>query len=802
MSGTPELLAPAGDWDCARAAVANGADAIYFGLPELNARLRAGNFDHADLPALVEFLHHHGVKAYVALNVLIFPAELEVACGELVRLSEAGVDAVIVQDVGLAALAARIVPHLPIHASTQMTITSPEGVEFARELGVRLVVLARELSLRELERFDRSFPMEVFVHGALCVAYSGQCLTSESLGQRSANRGECAQACRMPYEMIVDGEKVDLGERRYLLSPKDLAAVADIPRLVDLGIASFKIEGRLKSPEYVAAVTRLYREAIDAAVSNSAFHPSAEDQYALDMTFSRGFFNGWFDGPNHQELVGATFGKKRGVLLGRVRSRRGDSVKLDRAPGSPRLKPGDGIVFEDLSDTNAETGGRVYSVAGEEVHLARGSLSRTTIHPGCRVWKTDDPALRSRLRKSFSGRLPSRPSKIDLPLHITGAPGRALCIRSGETTVQSTTPAQKALHHALDESLVREIFGRLHETPFQLGKVTLSLSEPVFLPKSALTAMRRMLIDALEPVPERSAAVPFPQALDTMLDSLPLRDAGAGSLSVLVRTTDQMQAALELGIPEVILDFEDIRRYREAVAMAGNQSRVILATPRIQKAGESGFFRLIENARPAGVLIRNVGGITYFRERGIPMIGDFSLNVANPASAAVFFRLGMERLTFSYDLTASQILDFQKWMSLRAFDLVLHQHMPMFHMEHCAFAAFLSDGKTFLDCGRPCEKHTVELRDRVGTCHPLSADVGCRNTLFNARAQSGARHLESFRKAGIRNFRIELLRESAEESTRIIQTYGELLRGEISALQIGEKIPATDRLGVTTGTMS
>ena len=319
----PELLSPAGDWECARAAVANGADAVYFGMPAFNARMRAENFTPDDLPRLMEFLHEHGVKGYVAFNVLIFTNELAAAEAELDMLDSAGVDAAIVQDLGLVSLARERVPDLNIHASTQMTLTSPEGVAFARRLGVTQAVLARELSLRELAKFkEQNLPLEVFVHGALCVAYSGQCLTSEALGQRSANRGECAQACRLPYEMIVDGVKRELGDKRYLLSPQDLAAVEEIPELVRLGIASFKIEGRLKSPEYVAAVTQVYRRAIDEAWRaqsgpdnllsgasrqsgtpgghRSASPESPSDRYKLEMAFSRGLYSGWLHGVNHQ----------------------------------------------------------------------------------------------------------------------------------------------------------------------------------------------------------------------------------------------------------------------------------------------------------------------------------------------------------------------------------------------------------------------------------------------------------------------------------------------------------------------
>ena len=270
MQRPVELMSPAGNMECARAAVANGADSVYFGLGQFNARMRADNFTLAELPALVRFLHEHEVRAVATLNILVFTSELRAAEAELLALEAAGVDAVIVQDLGVAALARKLGLRLAVHASTQMTITSPAGLRLARQLGIQRVVLARELSLAELAAFRAELgdvELEVFVHGALCVAYSGQCLTSEALGQRSANRGECASACRLPYTLVVDGAVRDLGDRRYLLSPQDLAAVAEIPELLRRGVTAFKIEGRLKSPEYVAATTQVYRKAIDAAVA-------------------------------------------------------------------------------------------------------------------------------------------------------------------------------------------------------------------------------------------------------------------------------------------------------------------------------------------------------------------------------------------------------------------------------------------------------------------------------------------------------------------------------------------------------
>jgi putative protease len=806
------LLAPAGDWECIRAAVANGADAVYFGLPRFNARLRAHNFTEAELPEVVAFCHGHGVKAYVAFNTLVFTGEMPDAAEYLRLLSRAGVDALIVQDVGLIRLAREIVPDLPIHASTQMTITSPEGVEFASDLGIERAVLARELSLRELEKFrggadsecrtlHPTLPLEVFVHGALCVAYSGQCLTSESLGQRSANRGECAQACRMPYELVVDGAVRDLGDKRYLLSPQDLAAVNEIPALIEAGVISFKIEGRLKSPEYVSAVCQVYRKAIDAALTAREFHPSAADRYQLEMTFSRGLYSGWMHGVNHQELVSARFGKKRGAFAGRIARVGRDFVEF--APEVP-LKAGDGVVFDTGGDTNAEQGGRIFQIKGQRLFFQHGHIDFGRLKAGDRVWKTDDPELDKRLRQSFTGRIDAR-HRERVDLSVSGRTGEPLELRVGEIAVKSAIPLQTARTAPLTLEKLREHLGRLGDSIYELGELHSSLEGEVILPIGELNRLRRELVfqlDAARAVSRREET--------TSVDSIITRECRAATgpreeatLRVLCRSLEQLDAALESNVAEVYVDFEDIRRGKDAVArvrQSGKGARIFLATPRIQKAGEQGFFKLIENAAPDGVLIRNLGAIAHFAGGPLPLVGDFSLNVANPLTAAHFMGKGLQRVTVSYDLNIEQVLDLLHSAPSAWFELTIHQHMPMFHMEHCAFAAFLSKGKSFLDCGRPCEKHRVHLRDRVGMEHPLRADVGCRNTLFNAVPQTGARFFEQLEAAGLRDYRIELLEEDFEQSRRIIRAYQELLSGEQRGEDLSRTLQAQSQLGVTRGT--
>ena len=374
-AGALELLAPAGDRLCVTAAVENGADAVYFGLEcGFNARARATNLHLDALPEVMSFLHERGVRGYVTLNTLVFPSELETVEQHIVRLTEAGVDAVLVQDLGLVRLLRAVSPDLAVHASTQMTLTSGECIRAAEELGIERVVLARELSIDEIRtiRSQTAVELEVFVHGALCVAYSGQCLTSESLGGRSANRGQCAQACRLPYDLVCDGQDVDLGDVKYLLSPQDLAAYALVPELIDAGVSSFKIEGRLKTPEYVANITRHYRRALDAAAAGREADFTEQDVTEMELSFSRGFSPGWLGGCDHKMLVPGLSSAKRGVLVGEVKAVRGRSVVV--AARRP-VAPGDGVVFAGNREEGDEQGGRVYAVTprgGGDIELAFG----------------------------------------------------------------------------------------------------------------------------------------------------------------------------------------------------------------------------------------------------------------------------------------------------------------------------------------------------------------------------------------------------------------------------------------------
>jgi putative protease len=833
----PELLAPAGCWESLKAAVANGADAVYFGVEAFNARLRAENFRQADLPEVMDWLHRRGVKGFLTFNVLVFPDELEQASQLLLAAEAAGVDALIVQDIGLTQLAQQLTPRLALHASTQMSITSSAGVAMAAELGCERVVLARELTLKDFRRIRQQLdqrglpiPLEVFVHGALCVAYSGQCLTSEALGQRSANRGECAQACRLPYQLIVDGEERELGDQRYLLSPQDLAAWDLLPQLVEAGIASLKIEGRLKDATYVAAVTDAYRQGLDQCRPDSHPENSADppDQLRrhLELSFSRGLSSGWLEGVNHRKLVHGRWSKKRGPWLGRLEGIEpgGWLVLRSLTP----LKPGDGVVLEvgstDPLHPPREVGARLMAVeprAGGRLalRLGPGRIDTAGLGTGSPCWLTSDPQLEKTFQRLAQQPVPER--RRSLPIRVRGRLGEPLILQveviegvpGGPWQVHSQQSLEPARGAGLDHERLAQQLGRLGGTPWELGSLVVDLEGELFLPVAQLNQMRRQLVDLLAPAasrPEPPVQVRPANSVTPVLsgparnESLQKHEAGDPQLSVLVRSLDQLEALLDQPVYRVIADLEQPAQLRQAVAIGRGAwpGGIWLTGPRICRPDEQWSLAPLLKAQADGYLVRNADQLEQLTALA-PCMGDFSLNVANPLTARWFLeRWGLERITASYDLALDQVLQLVAGCAAGSVELTLHQHMPLFHMEHCLFCAFLSDGHDHTDCGRPCDQHTVLLRDRSGAEHPLRADLGCRNTLFNGTAQTAAEAIPQFRRAGVRHFRLELLQDSPADATRRVELYRQALAGQISGREVWQREQLESRLGVTRGTLT
>jgi len=847
----PELLSPAGDFDCARAAVENGADAVYFGLRVgLNARSKAKNFALEELPEFMDFLHLRGVRGFVTLNTLVFPSEFDLLERSVRAVVSAGVDAAIVQDFGAARLIRAIAPDFAIHASTQMSIASSEGVAIAARLGICRVVLARELSIDDLRRIRaetdylpspagrgaggesastngkqgpltptlsrkaREMELEVFVHGALCMSYSGQCNASYGMGGRSANRGQCAQQCRLPYELVCDGEARDLKDRKYLLSPSDLSALDLVPQLIAAGINCFKIEGRMKPPEYVAAATRQYRLAIDEGMAGRTVKPPAEKLLELESPFSRGLSHGWLAGRNLQ-IVDGRNSANRGILLGKVTAVRGDRVAVELA--AP-LRRGDGVAFPSVLGKAHDQGGRVYEIfdrqqavkevqdGAVELGFGRDALELDRLRPGQEVWKTDDPRIDRRLRQTFSNGAARRRVPVDVTVEAAVGSKLRVMARSGtgaECRVESEKELEEAQRHPLTGEVLHEQFGRLGASVYELRELDARIEGRPMAPLSVLGQLRHEMIRLLD-----AAAIqrPAPRLLECGdLSSLSGRFAAfsreSGDKSphskwhVLCRELKHMEELLNLGVTSIIADFAELQYCGRAVRMAREKgAEIYLATPRIQKPGEEPIFQRLADAQPDGLLVRNLGGVTFCTERQIPFVADMPLNAVNQWSVAWLHELGARRVTAAYDSDRRRLVELAEAAPWAELEVVIHQYMPLFHTEHCIFdtevggrregteAIFTGVTKRSVQlglssvarqltpeeqdrqtqrrgapCSFACMKHEVRLRDRLDIEHPLQSDACCRNTLYHAQPHSLFDQVPELWRRGVRHFRIELL---------------------------------------------
>jgi putative protease len=795
----PEVMSPAGGLPQMQAAIEAGADAVYFGLRHFTARAKVG-LALADLPDALRALHRRGVKGYVTFNTLVFDHELDEAARAIAKIAEAGADAIIVQDMAVARLAREIAPGLAVHGSTQMSVTSAEGVALAESLGVSRVILARELALDDVRaiRAATGCELEIFVHGALCVSYSGQCLSSEAWGGRSANRGQCAQACRLPYDLLVDGRPKPLGDARYLLSPGDLNTLRMVPQIVAIGLQGLKIEGRYKDAAYVALVTRAYRRAVDDAWAGRRHDLGPADELALEQVYSRGSGPFFLAGVNHQAVVRGRAPRHRGVLVGRVARVGRDAVTIvpSRAHRVAPLEPGDGVVFDAAdwrSPEEREEGGRVYEVrsAGRRrlsLWFARGAVDFARIRPGDLLWRTDDPAVDKAARPYTQAASPLRKQLV----HVcaTARVGEPLALAwtlAGDDAVsvevRSPGPLPAAARRPLDAATVREQLGRLGGTAYELGDLSLRTDGRAFAPVSVLNDLRRAAVDALE---ERQAAV-RPGAIGDPAAAVVaargrLRAPDAGreipSLHLLVRAPEQLDAAIAARPASITLDYLDLYGLRpslDRVREAGVVARV--ASPRVLKPSEERIVTFLRKL-DAEILVRSTGLLRTLRDGPHPpLVGDFSLNVANALTAETFLAMDLGRLTPAHDLNAEQVMALARAIGPERVEAVAYHHLPVFHTEHCVFCRFLSAGTSYKDCGRPCDRHRLALRDVEGRVHPVMADVGCRNTVFGAEAQEASRRLDDWRAAGIRHLRLEFAHESGDHVASITGAFAAYLAG-------------------------
>jgi putative protease len=685
---------------------------------------------------------------------------------------------------------------------------------------VTRIVVPRELSVAEIGRFAAAtpIPLEVFVHGALCMSWSGQCLTSEAWGGRSANRGQCAQSCRLPYTLVVDGAARDTADVRYLLSPLDLAGVDAIPALTEAGVASFKIEGRLKGPAYVWSAVRAYQR---ARAGETARDPGvrAEDLRRMAATYSRGFSAGFLQGTDHTALVPGTFPKHRGLLLGRVVEVDGDRVLVAStephglAVAGP-VSPGAGVGFDTGRPDAEEPGGRVYGVfpTPRGTWLQLGETVRG-VSPGHRVFVSNDPRVQREVDAA-----PAPSGRVTVDVLATGRAGEPLRVtfRAGAVTAEASTaaPLEVARGRGLDLDLLGDKLLAFGGTPFRVGAVDAAGLEPgLHVSPAALKELRRALLADLEPrwlASLRHAVHPEPAAPRVLAASravpLPPLAERPPTIIPLVRTQAQLEVVGALGFAEVELDFMERVGLGRAVTWARERGlRTFVATPRVQKPGEQGLDDHTRRLAPDGVLVRHWGGLETFvadPAGGGEVHGDFSLNVTNSVTARHLLALGLHTVTAAHDLDEDQLFALLSGVPPERVTVVVHHHVPTFHTEHCVYAATLSaNGRDFRTCGRPCESHRVALRDRDGRDHPVVVDVGCRNTVFDARAQCAAGVTPRLLAAGVRRLRVEFVWEDADTVREVLTAWRELVAGACTPAQLLARVRVREQFGVTRGTM-
>lgn len=832
----PELLLPVGNMEMCYAAIHNGADAIYVGMPGYNARGRAKDHEIEELKEMIETCHLYGVKVNLAFNIVIFEDEFSDVIETIFKVLPLHPDALIIQDIGLARLVKFMAPNQVIHGSTQMTVTNHDAIEFLSALDFKRFVLGRENSLDEIAIIAKETKkeLEVFIHGALCVAYSGQCFTSESIGGRSANRGQCAQSCRLSYDLIVDGKKKQLVDRDYLVSPKDLCGITEIPKLLSVGVKSFKVEGRLKGPEYVAAAGRVYKPLLEQKkIDLNA------GKRLLSSTYSRGFYSGWLHGVNHQELVEGTYNEHRGLEIGKVSEVQRKSLLL-QLNAHDEIKKGDGLLFHFLKNQKRqEIGGRVYGVKKTakywEVEFST-DFKLTADLKEARVFKTNDPELVRELTQNLNDknakkRIPLRAKIIiqDLsPLEVTFSDG----VNHVSFKTESDLSFSDKTFISFEENFksYNEELKALSATPFILTDDQIEIlnltTQSFWIHQKEIKNLRRQLSDELMRIraqktidgfnvsfndeTKNKAQEFFHQTTDIMLKA-----SGKVLLNVLLRDKSQVEDLVRFtkeqtlspnDVHFVILDFEygvDYSHCLAALKEAGFKTCV--ATTRILKPKEYHHLKVLNRLNPDAILVRNLGAYRFLKEtlqyKG-KLLGDFSLNITNHLTADFLFNAGFDSLTLSYDLSAQRITELLTKMDGAKTEVTLHQYMPSFHMEHCVFAAFLSHGSSYKDCGKPCEEHRVELVDQFGHHHHIRADQECRNTMFNATSQSAATYLSTWKEKGLGIVRFEAMYEKGDELLKKVTGLISLVKGERSPEELISELNLIEKYGLGAGVLA
>lgn len=766
-----ELLAPAGSPDALVAAVNNGADAVYLGLRELNARRGAANFDLDGLASACRFAHLRDARVYLTANILIMPEEMADALAMIDAAWAAGIDAVIVQDLGLLRVLRQALPDVRLHVSTQMNTHDPATAAVLAGLGVSRITLARETSLPEIAAIAEASSVEVesFVHGALCFCYSGQCLMSSVIGGRSANRGMCAQPCRLAYELVSeDGAVTTSG--KHLLSPRDMAGIAHLPQLIGAGVAALKIEGRMKAPEYVAVVTRVYRDALDRAMADpDDFAVTAGEWELLEEAFSRGFTDEYLLGKADNDMMSYSRPNNRGVPVGRVTgsSEGRVEVSLERALDSEdtiEFWTGRGRSAQRVGPMGVDGATRMNAPAGAVVQLGVES----GVAKGDRVFRVANAAMLEAARRTFVGAAvaDARPTPVDL--HVRLAVGEPVTVRAvaGQFEASAQGPIVEAARtKAITADEVVEHVGRLGGSGYAVDSWDIDLEHDVGIGYSALHHARRAALEALDEArlagwsdrTTHTPALPSPGARSRRTRSV--------ELVVSVPDDDVAREALSAGATRVL-------RRVSAANEAGPLPEG--ATPLLSRVShEHELPVLLEHARAArSATVGTLGLLVSAARDGNRIEADWPLNVANSWTAAALSDLGASLVWASPELSGRRLSALVEASPVPVGTLVAGR-MELMVTEHCVLQAAGECSHRCLTC--PRRAHAWLLRDQKGYEFPVMTDATGRSRIYNSVPLDLTRALDEVVATGVSAVRVEITVESAEETRRLVSGVADAL---------------------------
>lgn len=769
-----ELLAPVGSFDALKAAVQNGANAVYLGGKDFSARASANNFDREELIEAVKYAHIRDVRVFVTTNTLIKQDEIEDFVEYAKFLYDIDVDALIMQDIGVAMLIHDLLPDFELHASTQMVAHSLEDVQYLESIGFKRVVLARELTVDEIKYIcdNTNVDIEIFVHGALCVCYSGGCLMSSMIGNRSGNRGRCAQPCRQKYTMIdiSTGEEVH-SNGEYLLSTKDLNTIEDVDKIIETGVLSLKIEGRMKKPEYVATVINSYRNAIDEYQATKKVNISTETMEDLYTIFNRKFTKGLILGEVGEDVMNSNVPNNQGLYVGKVvdYNKKAKRLKI-KLEGT--LKKGDGINLGGGTIGRIIKGKEIAQIGykGETIELDFIGEARKN-QP---VFKTSDTNLIDKAQKTYTQDKEFAKSLIDAEITIKLGEYPELKLidkNNNSVTVKGDKLVEKALKVALGEEKIETQIKKLGNTPYELDDLKINLDEGVSMPISLINQMRREAIELLD---EARIPVKGRAYKDSKIKYSPkkyAKDTNSNSkIRVKINNIEALKSIINLDIDMIY--YEDVATLEQAMAMAtANNKKLIYSAPRIVRNKEYKRLEKSNEYCKENVQISALGQVKYYKENSenVSFDVDYYLNPFNSETINHYKKEGATTVCISQELNIHEIKETTKYTDMEI-ETVAYGYIPMMLSEYCPMGVVARSCKKDKRCAT-CKESKYVLRDFKGEEYRISQDLFCRSTIYNSIANCLINNLDELSDAGINVFRLDFTHESPELISKITKAF-------------------------------